>query len=173
MEPPSLFRYCPRCGRAVDGAAGAQPFRCRACGLELCFNAAVSAAAFVVAGDGRVLFIRRAKEPGRGKLAIVGGFVDPGETVEDALTREVREEVGLELTSLTYLASFPNVYRYHGVDYPVADLYFVCRASEPAMAAALEDVESVCWLDPRTVAPDDVAFPSMRAALVRYVASRE
>jgi NAD+ diphosphatase len=171
MDPASCFFFCPRCGRAIDGEAGARPFRCTACGFVYYFNAAVSVSAIIRDGpdDTRALFIRRGHEPAQGKLAFVGGFVDPGEGVEMALAREVREEVGLELTDVRWLASFPNAYHYRDLVYPVADLFFVCRAVRPEQAAALDGVASVCWLDPRRVDPDEIAFPSMRAALARWL----
>ena len=113
-----------------------------------------------------MLFIRRAKEPAKGLLAPPGGFVDGGERAEEAVCREVREEVGLEITPPQFLGSFPNSYPYLGITYPVLDFFFTADAVNPAAAQALDDVESFCWRDPlREIAPEDLAFPSMRAAL--------
>ncbi len=51
----------------------------------------------IVVRDGKILLIRRANEPFRGRWALVGGFVECGETAENAVVREVKEEVGLEV----------------------------------------------------------------------------
>jgi ADP-ribose pyrophosphatase YjhB (NUDIX family) len=112
-----------------------------------------------------VLFIRRAKDPAAGKLGLPGGFVDFGETAEEALRREAREEVGLDLASLRYLTSVPNRYDYAGVTYHTLDLYFVALAGHNAEPRPLDAVESVCWLDPESVTDEQVAFESLRRAL--------
>jgi ADP-ribose pyrophosphatase YjhB (NUDIX family) len=169
-EPPwQQFRYCPRCGapRAASGESPA-PFRCEACEFLYFFNPATAVAALVVRDDGMALFIRRAKDPARGKLALVGGFVDVGESAEGALRREIREEVRLEIDDLRFLSSTPNQYRYAGTVYPVVDLMFSARAAGAPTAEALDGVESVHWLDPRAVDLEELAFPSMREALARY-----
>lgn len=141
------------------------PFRCHSCGFVLFFNAAAAVAVFIRREDGAVLFTRREKDPGKGLLGLPGGFVDFGETAEDALRREVREEVGLELGALSYLASFPNRYAYAGVTYHTLDLFFVAASPEGASPRALDAVESLCWLQPATVAPEEIAFVSMREAV--------
>jgi ADP-ribose pyrophosphatase YjhB (NUDIX family) len=165
------FAFCPRCAapnRSAD-APPAGPFRCTSCGFVLFFNAASAVAALVLrTDDKRALFIRRAKNPARGKLALPGGFVDPDESAEAALLREVREEVGLDLYGLAYLGSYPNEYEYAEVTYFTLDLFFSGTATDPARASALDAVESVAWLDPAAVSLDDIAFPSMRAALEAY-----
>jgi ADP-ribose pyrophosphatase YjhB (NUDIX family) len=167
--PWELFRFCPRCGVARAAAtATPEPFRCAACGFVFFFNPAVAVAALVLRDDGRALFIRRAKEPAKGRLALVGGFVDPGESAEEALRREVREEVRLELDDLRFLSSRPNDYSYQGTTYPVVDFVFVARARDPHQAAALDGVASLEWQDPHAVALDELAFASMRDAVARY-----
>jgi ADP-ribose pyrophosphatase YjhB (NUDIX family) len=93
-----------------------------------------------------------------------GGFVDFGETAEGALRREVLEEVGLELTTLEYLASFPNQYLYADVTYNTLDLFFVATAADVGRVQALDAVASVAWLDPRSVDAGEIAFESMRRA---------
>lgn len=170
-EPFRHFNACPRCGAPGPGEASPNPFRCSACGFVLFFNAASAVAALVVREDGRVLFIERAKDPARGRLGLPGGFVDIGETAEDALRRETREEVGLSLDAVRYLASFPNRYPYANVTYNTLDLFFTARADEPDRALPLDAVTSVHWRHPRSIDPDELAFDSMRSALRVYLAT--
>jgi NAD+ diphosphatase len=167
MEPYRLFQFCPRCGQRQT-AEPAHPFRCAACGLLYFFNPAVAVGAILLGPDDRALFVKRAHDPAKGKLGLPGGFVDLGETAEDALRREVREEVNLESDSLEFLCSCPNSYLYAGITYPVCDLYFVARASRVKEVAALDGVESYCWLKPSDVDLDELAFPSAREAIRLY-----
>ncbi|MCX6911156.1 MAG: NUDIX domain-containing protein [Verrucomicrobia bacterium] len=162
--PIEFFRCCPKCGQPVR-RVGTNAIQCSACGFLYHFNPAVAVGALVVNDEGRMLWIRRAKEPGKGKLGLPGGFVDVGETAEEALRREVREEVNLELDSLEFLCTCANQYPYGGVTYPVLDLFYAARARAAESAAALEDVESFCWLKPQEVRPDEIAFPSVKVAL--------
>jgi ADP-ribose pyrophosphatase YjhB (NUDIX family) len=165
MQPASLFKFCPRCGQPRAEGRPVQPFVCESCGLHYYFNPCLAVAAILLGPDDRALFIRRAKEPAKGKLAIPGGFVDIGETAEQALRREIKEEVNLEVGALEFLCSALNEYLYRGVNYPVIDLVFACRAVAAEQAVALDGVESFCWLKPQEVDPAEIAFPSIREAL--------
>ncbi len=165
MQPFELVKYCPRCGHP-SGASAAIPFICAQCDLKFYFNTAVSASAFILNERGEILFIRRAKDPGKGMLATIGGFIDIGETAENALRREILEEVHLEVTQLEFLASHPNNYTYAEVTYPVLDLFFLCRISSAAQAQAGDDVLSVVWQNAHSTDPADLAFESMRQAFL-------
>lgn len=168
LAPQLQFRFCPRCARALEEpppAGGAPRVHCPACGFLLYFNPTVAAVAFAFRDDGHVLFIRRAKDPGKDLLAPPGGFIDLGETAEVAVEREFREESNVRLTEVRFLCSQVNQYAYRDVLYPVLDLFFTARAPDPAEAMALDDVSGFEWRDPRGVRGEELAFPSMRAAL--------
>lgn len=159
--------FCPACGIAGT-AASERFFECAHCGYRLYFNNTVAVAVLAVNPKGELLFIRRARDPGKGKLAMPGGFVDAGESGEEAARREVMEELGVAVGEVTFLCSAPNTYPYRGIVYTVCDLFFVAELPEQEFALAPKEVESALWLDPRSVDLDELAFPSMRAALVRY-----
>jgi ADP-ribose pyrophosphatase YjhB (NUDIX family) len=164
-SPFASFNACPRCAAPTADDERPNPFRCGRCGFVLHFNPVGAVAAFIVRpDDGFVLYTRRAREPGKGKLGMPGGFVDFGETAEGALAREVREEVGLDLDWLGYLTSCPNDYPYNGVTYQTLDLFFVARAADHARVQPLDAVASTCWLDPAGIDPAEIAFESMRRA---------
>ncbi|MHB9008900.1 MAG: NUDIX hydrolase [Limisphaerales bacterium] len=171
MSNGDWFLHCPRCGVRLSGPS-ANPFRCGDCGFRLYFNPAVSVGAFVFREDGRMLWLRRSKEPARGRLGLPGGFIDFDETAEAALAREIREEVGLAVKAWRFLCSRPNEYRFGEVTYRVLDLFFVAEAVDPASAEALEEVESLVWLTPEETRSEDVAFPSVRDALTALLSER-
>ena len=173
MRPAELFRFCPRCAapRPADNV-GHTPLTCPACGLHFYFNPTVAGAAFIYRPDGRVLLIRRAKEPSAGKLGVPGGFLDFEESAEEGTRREVREETGLELANLRFVTSAPNLYSYRAVLYPVVDLYFAADAVDPDAAAPLDAVRSVEWRRLADVPDDEMAFPSLRVAAAALRAVR-
>ena len=163
MLPIDHFRHCPSCGSA--STLGANPFRCPVCEFTYYFNPTVSAGAFLSDDAGHWLVVRRAKDPGKGLLGIPGGFIDIGESAEGALRREVREEVGLEIDTVRYIGSYPNLYPYKGVTYPVCDLLFTGRALNPEAARELDGVAGIEWRTLESLREEEFAFDSMKAAL--------
>jgi 8-oxo-dGTP diphosphatase len=99
----------------------------------------------VVIHDGRVLLIRRGKEPLRGRWLVPGGTVELGETLEEAVVREVREEAGLEVAPRAVLTVFDHIerkddrvlYHYVIVDYLCEYVRGEPRAGSDAEAVAL------------------------------------
>lgn len=166
--PSALFAHCPRCAAPRTTEGDAVRFACESCGFVYYYNVAVSASALVLASDGCALFIRRARDPSKGKLALPGGFIDRGETAEAAAIRELREETGVKLSSVEFLGSFPNLYAYRGVEYPVIDLFFVGRVGTRA-ASALDDVTEIVWSPPAALREADLAFPSHARALEAFL----
>lgn len=110
----------------------------------------------IPAGDGRLVLIRRGSEPFKGKWALPGGFVEVGETVENAAVREVEEETSLqvELERLVGVYSDPDRDpRGHNVS-----TVFLARVASGDPQAA-SDADEVALLDPATV---ELAFDHRR-----------
>lgn len=165
MTEPSAnpFRFCPRCAAEAGQWLNGREYRCPACGFRFFQNVA-AACGVLVEQQGRFLFLVRGKEPSKGLLGLPGGFVDPGESVEQALAREVAEEIGGAFDQVEFLASFPNRYPFAGVEYHTCDLYFRARlASDPGLLRAeAGEVEALVWLAADEVSPNRLAFPSLR-----------
>jgi len=95
-------------------------------------------------GRGRVLLIRRGNPPFKGEHALPGGFVEVGETVEDACRREVLEEVGIEVGELRLIGVYSDPARDpRGHAVSVAFLAVLSRASTPCAGSDAADAEWV------------------------------
>lgn len=166
---PDAFAYCPKCGTAAE-RTGVNPFQCTPCGMRYFFGPTVAVGAIVTDAEGRMLFLKRARDPGLGKLGLPGGFVDVGESVEDALVREVREETNLTVNQLHYITSFPNSYAYRGLIYPVSDIFFRCQVdSLDTLKTEPSEVDEFYFLHPTAKELDQMAFDSNRYAIERYM----
>jgi NAD+ diphosphatase len=169
----SVFKYCPKCGAAAMRVVGLKMFQCTECGFELYLNPAAAVAGVIVDEQGRMVVLVRGKEPGRGKWDLPGGFVDPGDTAEEALRREVREEIGLEVTALRYLGSGPNVYEFMGVRYRTLDLGFLCEVADASGARPMEpDIAEVLFLSRPEIDFGRFAFPSVARIAGWYLEQR-
>lgn len=166
--PTRSFRYCPSCGQQKGGSPSIKHFACPDCGYQFYTNAAAAVAAFLRNEKGEFLFVRRAREPARGKLNVPGGFVDPLESVEEALLREVDEEVGIAIENYSLLGSFPNTYTYRDVTYHTVDLFFLCTARHLEARLEAEEVTQTLWIAPETVSLEEIAFDSTKSALQAY-----
>lgn len=102
--------------------------------------------AVVLDKQGRVLLIRRGNDPFAGHYALPGGFVDVGESVEDACRRELAEETGLEVGRLRLVGVYSDPDR-DPRGHTVAVAY-LARARR-AQAQAGDDAAAVEWVQPR------------------------
>lgn len=161
----NAYLHCPRCA-ANNPAPGTVPFKCPECGFASFFGPVAAVGGLIVNEAGKLLLVRRARNPGKGKWGLPGGFVDRTETVEAALRREVLEETGLSLTSTDYLISYPNQYNYQGVVAAVIDFFYVCRAeSDSPLQLAEDELDAFEWVIPTANYLDNMAFESNRHAV--------
>jgi NAD+ diphosphatase len=105
VEWARTHRYCGRCGTPTETVPGERARRCPACRL-LAFPRLAPAMIVLIERGDEVLLARGIQFPVP-MYSCLAGFVEPGESLEEAVAREVREEVGLDVTDVRYQSSQP------------------------------------------------------------------
>jgi len=159
-----IFNFCPSCGSKGISFDGIKEFTCAACSFVYFHNVA-SAAGTILECDGKIVLIRRNREPGKGMLDLPGGFIDPGESAEQGARREIKEELKIDVGPLEYLGSYPNTYLYEGVSYRSCDLLFCCRIEAFPTEFDRSEAEELVLMDPFEIPEDEVAFESIKMGL--------
>ena len=136
---------------------------CAGCGHIVYLDPKV-VAGVVIERDGRVLLLRRAHDPLRGRWVFPSGYVDRGESVEDAAAREAREEIGLD----PRLGPLLGVYSYAGESVVV----LVWLASAEGEPISGEEALEIAWFGADSIPWAELAFPSTREALRNWVERR-
>lgn len=96
-------RFCGRCGSANTQVPGERCMRCPQCGLDS--YARISPSMIVLVTRGDEILLARSPRFVPGVYSTLAGFVEPGESAEECVIREVREEVAIEVGNLQYLGS--------------------------------------------------------------------
>ena len=98
-------RFCGRCGHATERVLSERAWKCPACSLVV-YPRISPAIIVLIIRDEEILLARSPRFPA-GMHSVIAGFTEPGETLEHAVCREVREEVGIAIKNIRYFASEP------------------------------------------------------------------
>ena len=131
------FKLCPMCGSKRIENHGDRKWLCPDCGFDLYNNVASAVGIIIYDKYNNVLFEERAKNPRKGFLAVPGGFVDFGESAEEAVVRECREEIGVPVEGAVFLCTAPNIYEYKNIEYKTCDIFFTAQL--PSQFDSIDD----------------------------------
>ena len=129
-------RYCGACGSATVLQRGGFLAKCPACGLE--HYPRTDPAIIVAVSDGeRLLLGRQASWPAK-RWSVLAGFLEPGESLEQTVAREVMEEAGVRIRSARYLAS-------QAWPFPAALMLGVSAEADPQPVSVGAELEDARW----------------------------
>ena len=163
-HPGNIIKFCPKCGSSSFDYDGSKAFKCQTCTFHFFINSACAVAAIIVDEKGRILLTRRAFDPCAGMLDLPGGFVDPLESAEESVIREIKEELNLDITSLKFLKSFPNEYVFSAYTVFTTDLGFICQVTGFDNMHAQDDINGFEF-----VAPDQINFNELSSISIKNI----
>jgi len=167
--PSQVWKYCPYCGEKSFRAGDKNLMQCDACHKKFYINAAAAVACIIENPQGEILFTRRAFEPSKGMLDLPGGFIDIGETAEEAVKREIKEELNIDAAAIQYIGSSPNRYLYGGIVYFTLDMGFKCLVTDFTNMRVADDVDGYVFLPHDRINMQEICFPSICNILQLYL----
>lgn len=161
-HPKNHYQFCPRCSKEGSFNETNFSFKCHSCGFHFFLNSSAAVTALIFDDRNRLLFTRRGIEPAYGKLDLPGGFVDPNESAESALLREIKEELDVVPEKVTYYGSFPNQYHFSGTIVYTTDLVFRCKVNNVAKIKVLDDIIGIEFIALENIEIEELPFVSVQ-----------
>lgn len=158
-------RHCGSCGAPTRAECSGHVMKCTAPGCGAEHFPRLDPAIIVLVTDGeRALLGRQAAWP-PGRYSTIAGFVEPGESLEDAVVREVLEETGVHVQDAEYHSSQPW-------PFPSSLMIgFTARASDAAVPRADEELEDVRWFTREEIASGTPGLPPPQSVSFRLIES--
>jgi NAD+ diphosphatase len=151
-------RYCGACGTPMQPMAGERCFKCPAC-AHACYPRIAPAMMTLVKRGDSILLARHASRAGA-RFTALAGFLEAGESIEDAVHREVFEEVGLKVRDLSYFGSqfwpFPHSLM----------IAFTAEFAGGELVVDRSEISEARWFGPGDVLPEIPPPVSIAAALI-------
>ncbi len=156
------YRFCPRCQTKLD-IKEENIARCGKCNFVFYNNPATAVVILLINNEGKILLGKRKNEPKKDYWDNPGGFVDVGESAEETVVREMREETGLNISIEKYLGSIPDIY---GIG-PTLNLVYTVK-SQGGEPQPHDDVVELKWFAIKDIPWNKVAFANTKIAVDMY-----
>jgi len=127
-------------------------------------------AVILINKKGKLLFVVRKNEPKIGFYDLAGGFVEEGESFENAAKRELKEELGVSLELFNYAGSTSDNYEFKGIIYKTVTVVLVANIDGKIYPA--DDVLSVSYFDKKNIPFERFAFPGLSGVIKKYIGRR-
>jgi NAD+ diphosphatase len=157
-------QYCGRCGAETHSKQSERAKECPQCGLVK--YPRISPAIIVLVEKENKLLLARAHRHPPGFYSVLAGFVEPGETLEMAVAREIREEVGIEVKEINYFGSQP---------WPYPDslmIAFTCTYAEGEIRLEEDEIEDAGWYSAGNLPPVPPKISIARQLIDWFVARK-
>lgn len=172
MKPQIAFKFCPRCANSLVPLKihNEDDLQCKDCGFHFYINPHPTSSAIIENGKEEVLLVRRKYPPKVGFWDLPGGFVEPNETFEQGVIREVQEELGVKIEPLKLIGNYIDSYEFQGIEYPTINIVFLAKKASGEYRPT-DDVDDYRFFAKEKILKQKIAFKSMRKSLEDFFSS--
>lgn len=167
-----MYKYCPQCSQKYQSIGKIDKYICKYCGYILYNNPKLVVNGFILRPeDQTLLLVRRAKEPYKGYWGIPGGFVSYGEEPKQALRREMKEELGVDVKIGNVLGTFNEFYYNQGKSnecYSTITLVYSVQIIHRKKMRLSKEITDVGFFERKKI-PKEIAFTNQRKFLLNNV----
>jgi NADH pyrophosphatase NudC (nudix superfamily) len=162
------YKFCPKCGNEAERKLS-NLLVCKKCDYNYYINPSPTNGLILENSKGEILLVKRKFEPKKGYLDVAGGFVEPGESLEESSIREAKEELGVEITDVKYFRSYSDEYLFQGVNIKTIGFILTARIINEENIKPADDVEEVLFFPKDSVPLEKIAFESIKQGLLDYI----
>lgn len=158
----SYYQTCPNCQSKLDKTISSA--KCPNCDFVFYLNPAPCVIILIVNDKQQILWTIRGIDPAKNHYDFPGGFIDPDETAEQAVIREAKEELSVDVKITRYLGNVPDLYG--ELNQPTLNFIYLAEIIEGQLKAQ-DDVSRLEWID-LDKPPSPIAFKNATIALDIY-----
>lgn len=162
-----MFTYCPNCKAKLTHKIE-RLIECDHCNFVFYLSPAMTNGAIIENKKGEILLVKRKIDPGKGLWDTPGGFIEYKETLEQSTVREIKEELGVEMTDLKYFCSQIDRYLFKGINYFTLCAFFTGTVDEEKIISA-DDIDNFQFFPKDKIPYDKIAFGGVKKAIRQYI----
>ncbi len=167
MDPKKAYKFCLRCSGNLAFIENNE-LRCKSCGFKYHINPIPSNAVILENKNGDILLVKRKFAPKKGWWDLPGGFIQPNESLEESVEREIKEELGIEVGMIKLVGIYPDTYLYQEILEPTLTPVVSAKIISGTIKAA-DDVSGYKFFSKSKVLKQKIAFDAAINGLRDYL----
>lgn len=170
ISPLKIYKFCPKCSSDLNHLGG-NLLKCVKCDHDFFINQAPTAGGVICNDKNQVLLVKRKNNPNKGTWQIPGGFMNLNEDYEQALMREMEEELSVKVAVGEFIGTFTEEYFYSGIHMPILCIFSATQIISGEIVPC-DDAEEARFFNIEELAEIDFNHDRQRQILKDFIEKR-